>query len=391
MTIPLQLPQINPPLAPRQPTLGEQIAPILEQITQQKIANAQLENYRSLAEERKAAVAKQARELQDQLDGTNAFYQHMSGAATRVKPEPPSKDGMPSHQGMDNTNGTLIPLPQFEKGLDPGALVHYHQLIQNYNQTVLQSHQATESQTRENLARNPLPDFQFRETGTPTGGTEIVGFNPRNPTETVGTGRAGPPDATSRRIPVVTEREKASAAVNAIRANNILNSAEASDPTIGQRVARKVAARKSIISGILHRVVGTSQEDANYLAEQQIEQSMSPEELEYYVAGKQWMGAVLPGLSGKQVTGREYMMQAPAYLSMGSGNPRVVANRRAARVGRSRGLATEAGDAMAERLAELQADNIDLSEYGLGPKRPTPSPPPPPSGPRARYHPQFNP
>src|SRR5213595_909702 len=101
MTLPLQLPQINPPLAPRQPSILEQVAPILEQITQQKIASAQLENYRSLAEERKLTVAKQARELQDQADATNAFYQHLSGAATRVKPEPPSKEGVPSHQGMD--------------------------------------------------------------------------------------------------------------------------------------------------------------------------------------------------------------------------------------------------------------------------------------------------
>src|SRR5438552_3845065 len=101
------------------------VAPILEQITQQKVANAQLENYRNVAEERRMAIAKQAQELQDQADASRAFYQHLSGAATQLKPEPPSKEGVPSHQGIDATNGTLIPLPQYLRSLSPGAAVHY--------------------------------------------------------------------------------------------------------------------------------------------------------------------------------------------------------------------------------------------------------------------------
>lgn len=203
--------------------------------------------------------------------------------------------------------------------------------------------------------------------GSPSG-YGFTAIDPRNPSAGgTPTGvAASNPNAPSQRIPVVTEREKASAAVGAIRANTIISRLETSDPSIGQRVARKVAIRRSLIGGIMRRVVGTSQEDANFQAEQQIEQSMSPDELEYYVAGKQWLGAVLPGLSGKQVTGREYMMQAPAYLSMGSNSPGVLANRAQARIARTRGFATEAGDAMQERLGELQG--IDLSTYGLGPK-----------------------
>ncbi len=136
--IPITTPQIGTTGVVKQPSILEQIAPILEQITQQKMAQAQIENYQSLAAERKAAIAKQARDLQDQADAANAFYQHLSGAAVRLKPEKPSKEGIPSHQGVDETSGTLIPLPQFERGLGPGALVHYHQLVQDYNQTVLQ-------------------------------------------------------------------------------------------------------------------------------------------------------------------------------------------------------------------------------------------------------------
>jgi len=148
MTIPITTPQIGTTGVVRQPSILEQIAPVLEQITQQKMAQAQIENYRSLAEERKAAIAKQARDLQDQADAATAFYNHLSGAAVRLKPEKPSKEGVPSHQGVDETTGTLIPLPQFERGLGPGALVHYHQLVQDYNQTVLQRQQEVSSQAQ---------------------------------------------------------------------------------------------------------------------------------------------------------------------------------------------------------------------------------------------------
>src|SRR5882672_5553047 len=105
MTIPIQTPQIQPQLAPRQPSLVEQIAPILEAINQQKLASAQVENYRSLAAQRQDEAAQRARELQDQADAAKAFFDHLSGAAVRVKPEKPNKDGTPSHQGMDNTTG----------------------------------------------------------------------------------------------------------------------------------------------------------------------------------------------------------------------------------------------------------------------------------------------
>lgn len=148
MTIPIQQVQIQPPLAPRQPSLGEQIAPILEQITQQKIANAQLQNYQGLAAQRRDEAAARARDLQDQADGAKAFYDQLSGAATILKPEPPSKDGMPSHQGIDKTNGTLMPLGQFLRGLSPGAAAAYQKHLQDFNATVLQGHQATESQIR---------------------------------------------------------------------------------------------------------------------------------------------------------------------------------------------------------------------------------------------------
>lgn len=124
----------------------EQIAPVLEAISQQKLAQAQIENYRSLAEQRKMEAAKMAQDLQDQAEGARAFYDHLSGTATTLKPEPPSKDGTPSHQGTDNTNGTLIPLPQFLKKLSPGALVYYQNHIQGYNGDVVQQQQVTASQ-----------------------------------------------------------------------------------------------------------------------------------------------------------------------------------------------------------------------------------------------------
>jgi hypothetical protein len=205
------------------------------------------------------------------------------------------------------------------------------------------------------------PAFQFRETGE---NRDIVGFNPANPTETVATGRRGPPDTGLRRIPVVTEREKASSAIGAIQANTIVNRLEGTSPDIAARVARKVALRKGIFTGIIHRLSGTSREDADLLTEQAIEQSMTPDELEFYQAAKQWLANVIPGIAGKQMTAREYAIQAPAYFSMGSGTPTVTLNRRRARITRTRGLITEAGDAFTERYPEVQ--NLDLSEYGLG-------------------------
>lgn len=153
MTIPIQTPQIGTTGVVKPLNLVEQIAPLLEAINQHKLANAQVENYRSLAAQRQEEAAAKARELQDQADAANAFYMHLSGAATRLKPEKPSKEGIPSHQGMDNTNGTLIPLPQFERGLSPGALNSYQKFIQDYNQNVLQSQQETTSRVQNEHVR----------------------------------------------------------------------------------------------------------------------------------------------------------------------------------------------------------------------------------------------
>lgn len=158
MTLPIQTPQIGTTGVVKPPNIMDQIAPILEAINQQKLAQAQVENYRSLAEERKQKAAASARELQDQADAAKAFYDHLSGAAVRLKPEKPSKDGVPSHQGVDETTGSLIPLPQFERGLGPGALVNYHKLVEDYNRTVLQSQQETASrvQTQHTMAATDL-------------------------------------------------------------------------------------------------------------------------------------------------------------------------------------------------------------------------------------------
>lgn len=227
------------------------------------------------------------------------------------------------------------------------------------------------------------PSYEIRPSAD-----QYVGINPKKPTDTVRTGVPTPPDASLRRIPVVTEREKGSAAVGSIIANATINRLDGTDPTIGARVAKKAAARKSIIGGILRRLVGTSQEDANLLAEAEIEKSMTPEELEYYVAGKQLLSSILPGLSGKQVTAREYVIHAPAYLSLGSTNPRVIKSRAQARITRIRGFIAEAGEAMVERLPELQG--IDLSPYGLGPVTLPDSTVMEISPGRARYHPKFN-
>ena len=213
------------------------------------------------------------------------------------------------------------------------------------------------------------PNFQFRDVPgqTPTG-QEVVGFNPQDPTKPVRTGVAAQkPTEAIGRIPVVTEREKASSAVGAIQANTIVNRVEALAPDIAARVARKVALRKGIFTGIIHRLSGTSREDADLLTEQAIEQSMDPQELEFYQAAKQWLANVIPGIAGKQMTAREYAIQAPAYFSMGGGTPTVTANRRKARITRTRGLIAEAGEAFTERIPEVQDL---LGDYGIGPRSP---------------------
>ena len=214
----------------------------------------------------------------------------------------------------------------------------------------------------ETAAARPTP-FQ------PVAGRDVFGaFDPRTGGITPTKFPVRPQQEAVRRIPVVTEREKASSAIGAIQANAIVNRMEKGAPDIAARVARKVALRKGIFTGIVHRLSGTSREDADLLTEQAIEQSMTPDELEFYQASKQWLANVIPGIAGKQMTAREYAIQAPAYFSMGAVTPTVTSNRRKARITRTRGLITEAGEAFNERYPEVQ--DMDLSEYGLGDLKP---------------------
>lgn len=193
-------------------------------------------------------------------------------------------------------------------------------------------------------------------------GNEYVGIDQRNPKRTVRTGVRAPADTEpTRRIPVITEREKASAAIGAAQANSIINQLETADPTIAQRVARKVANTRTVLGAAAKRLLGTPEDDIAFQQEAQIEQALTPQELQYYQAQKLFLGSVLPGLSGKTVTAREFMMQAPPYFSMGGGSPGVTTSRRKARATRIRGFITESGEAMTERLGEIQ----DPSEYGI--------------------------
>lgn len=151
------------------------------------------------------------------------------------------------------------------------------------------------------------------------------------------------------RQPQVTEREKASAAVAAEAANTIINRLEDADPGIGARVARKAAVRRSIVAALGRRIAGLSDEQAQMQIESTIEQSMTPEELEYYAASKDYLGSVLPGLSGKAVTAREWVIQAPRFFSLGATTPGVASNRRKARQQRIDSFYAEAGQAAPPR------------------------------------------
>lgn len=354
MTIPIQGVQIHPQFVPNtQPPGVELLLKALDQRHELDLARQKNAREMQQFELQKRLMGteiagnelvneKRKRELKDQADdllAKDTAHQLFVGNLTRIH----------DMRGWGEVIANV-------KDKDVGA--HLMEYVKDYFTT-------SAAQPTQNIVTTP--------SATSPSGYAYSGIDPRNPAAGgTGTGVAAPnPNAPTQRIPVVTEREKASAAVGAIRANAITNRLESADPTIGQRVAAKVAIRKSLVGGILRRLAGTSQEDANFLAEQQIEKSMAPDELEYYVAAKQWLGSVLPGLSGKQVTGREYMMQAPAYFSMGSGSPGVVANRAAARSTRTKSFASEAGDAMTERLPELQQAGIDLSPYGLGPKPPS--------------------
>lgn len=346
MTIPIQQPQINPQFVQNQQTPGlEVLARALQQRQELEMARQQLRRQQEQFE------------LNKRIGGAQLEGMELENAKKKKELKDAEDDLLARDQALQIFTGNLPRLGDANgvgeviAGIkDKRIAAHFYNYLQDHMQVV----------------NSMKPSFDI----VPSGTGQFTGINRADPSKTVNTGVPVPPDAASRRVPVVTEREKASAAVSTIRANTTINRLETTDPTIGQRVAAKVAIRKSVIGGLMRRLAGTSQEDANLLAEQQIEQSMTPDELEYYVAGKQLLSGILPGLSGKQVTAREYVMHAPAYLSMGSTSPSVIAGRRKARTTRIRGFIAEAGDAMADRMAELS--DVDLAEYGLAPVQQTP-------------------
>lgn len=343
-------PQIGSTGLHQQPGIAEALAPLLHALSERKrldLARQELQQ------------KQQQFEIQQKLFGKQMEGMDLANELKKRELAASEKDLVARDQAIQLYTGNL---PQLNnpKGVgeviarikDPAVAAHFYALLKEGIgiTTALQ------------------PKQDIRVTPKPGGGYEYAGINPQT-LATQSTGLAAPdPNAPTMRIPVVTEREKASAAVSSIRANQTINRFDATDPTIGARVAQKAALQKSLISGIMRRVAGTSQEDASLLAESQVEQNMTPQELEYYVAGKQLLSGILPGLSGKQVTAREYVMHAPAYLSMGSTNPNVIAGRAKARNTRIRSFIKEAGDAFAERIPELQ--DVNLSAYGLGAVKP---------------------
>lgn len=269
---------------------------------------------------------------------------------------------------------------------DPAIANHFMEYVKRGFAIQQQQADIGATQALEFQRRQPPPG-QFTHIGQTPEGTPV-----KMETHTGQITAGGPtlrePGAVTKRIPVLGEREKASAAVSSIRADSRISELERADPTIGARVANKAARYKATIAGLGKRLIGTPQEEINQLAEAEIEKSMVGDELEYYVTGKQLLSGILPGLSGKQVTAREYMMHAPGYLSMGSTNPRVTESRRKARNTRIRSFIAEAGEAMAERIPELQG--IDLSPYGLGTVLLPDSTQMEITPGRARFHPKFN-
>lgn len=377
MTIPIQTPQIGTTGVVTAPSALEQLASGYQVVALALQKRQELEQARQELAQRREQF-----ELNKKLAGSQ-----LAGAA--LDQEKKKRDLQAQEEDLRANTEALhlftgsIPDLNTPEGIgrvlagikDPRVAAHFYTYLKD-------------AQTAQ-LATTPNQEIRASPSPTSPSGYEYIGINPRNPTQTVSTGRPAPnPNAPTQRIPVVTEREKASAAVSSIRANAMINALEAADPTIGQRVARKAAVRKSVVSGLMRRLTGTSTEDANLLAESQIEQSMTPEELQYYVAGKQLLSGILPGLSGKQVTAREYVMHAPAYLSMGSSSASVIRSRANARATRIRSFIAEAGDAFPERLPELQ--DVDLSPYGLGTVVLPDSSAHQIMPGRARYHPRFN-
>ena len=138
-------PQIGSTGLLQQPGIAQQIAPLLEAVTQHRLVNAQLEAYRGLTEERKLKAAQQARDAQDAADAASAFYRHISGSEQRLKPAQAKEGEPPPHQGVDESSGMLIPLPQFEKGLSPQAHAYYLGMIGEHNKAIQQGFEAARS------------------------------------------------------------------------------------------------------------------------------------------------------------------------------------------------------------------------------------------------------
>lgn len=189
------------------------------------------------------------------------------------------------------------------------------------------------------------------------------------------------PRAPREHVPVIAEKEKATFGGLALRANNIANRLEAADPTIGARVAKKLANTRGVISALGHRLAGMSQDEIDKQAETRVQSSMTPEELEYYHATAAYMGQVLPGRSGKAVTGREWLMQAPTFFATGEVTPNTVKARSDFRLQQVQGMFREAGSAADPVLEALRGAGLDLTPYGFAPAGP--QPPVGPQPPRA--------
>lgn len=377
MTIPIQPVRIDPPLAQQQP-LPHWVTMVFQGI--QEGRDLQLK-WAKLRQDQ------QEFEVRKKLIGEQTEAVKLANEEQKRKFKADEEDLQARSDAHRIYVGSL-PQGNFNDAIvgikDPAVAAHFMDYVKRGLATQQQTADIDATTALAEQRRAPPPQ-QFTHVGQTPQGTPV---SLETKSGRYSANQLRDPNDPSRRIPGVTEREKASAAVTVIRANDVITRMERADPGIGGRVANKAAKRKSFISGILKRAVGTSQEDANLLAEAEIEKSMTPDELEYYITGKQLLSGILPGLSGKQVTAREYVMHAPAYLSMGSNNPRVIKSREQARITRARGFITEAGEAMTERMSELQG--IDLSPYGLGTvvlpdstkMEITPG--------RARYNPKFN-
>lgn len=138
--IPIQAPQIHPDLVGGAPSQG--LTPIIEALTQRRLADVQVANTTSVIQQRQQEAALQAQNAEDQAAAAKAFYQHVSGAAVRLKP---GTSEQPGSQGMD-PSGMLTPLPQFERGLSPTAHAMYMKMIEGHNGAIQQSLEGSRTQ-----------------------------------------------------------------------------------------------------------------------------------------------------------------------------------------------------------------------------------------------------